>query len=319
MSVTQLAWVRVVSGIISVVCLWVFMTKFRFAKPRLSMRFARKLLLFSLPFASAQILFTWQFRIDIMLITALTNGWQAGVFSASYRILGMILLLPVGFSYALTPAAFESGRKSGQALNLLFRRSVFASMVLGIPAAAGMSLIAEPVMHLFFTSEYVTHLLPLVPLSWCVPCLLLSSVAMNILWGAGRNYSVTLVFGLGLCVNIALDLYLIPIYGAWGAALGALGGQIATLIVALNIIKINLFPTNIGSLLWAPSLASAVMVVALCLLKTMPTHISFVQLLMKGVLGAIIYLIVLLTLGRGVGLHKKDFWPQIKYLITQSI
>lgn len=313
MSIWQLAWARSAGALIAVACLWIFIKKFRFAQPRFRLHFVRPLLLSSFPFALAQMITTWRLKIDILLVTALTDECQAGIFSASGRVLGLLLLLPVAFSYALTPAAFETGRKTMQALAQLYRRSVFISMIIGIPIAAGMFFIAEPFMEFVFGAEYAPRLLPLMPLSWCLPCILLSIIAMNTLWGAGRMYTVPLFFGMGMMVNVAVDLLLIPNYGAWGAALGVLIGQLVTVIAALILVRFTLFRIGIVSLLWVPILSSAVMMAALYVFRGL-LHSLPGLFLIDVALGAAIYMLVLLSLGKVTGLSKKSFWPRVKQL-----
>jgi O-antigen/teichoic acid export membrane protein len=313
MSVEQLAWVRLLGVLVTVACLWVIIKKLRLAQPRLLLSSVRPLLLSALPFGLVQIITTWHFKIDILLVAALTDARQAGIFSASSRTLGLLLLLPMAFSYALTPAAFQAGRKAEQKLVSLYQHSVFVSMVLGMPVTAGIFFIAKPFIRFVFGSEYAPMLLPLIPLSWCLPCIMLSLVTMNTLWGAGRMYTVPLFFGIGLIANIAVDLLLIPNNGAWGAAIGALVGQLVTAIAALIFVRLTFARIGIASLLWAPILSSAVMLAALYgireLLHDLPGIVP-----MEVALGAAIYVLVLHALGKATGLYHRDFWPQLRWL-----
>jgi len=309
-SVAQLAWVRVAGGFVTVACLWFVIEKFHFAKLSLGLRSTGFILIAALPFAFSQMVNAWIFRVDVLLVAALAGEGQAGILSASNRIMGFILLVPMAFSYALAPQAFDLGKKSMDALALLCRRAIFASLTVGIPAAAGMFFIAEPFTLFIFGTEYAPRLLPLFVLAWCLPCIQLSTIAMNILWGADYMYSVPLLFGVGLVVNVIVGILLIPHYGAFGAAIGAFAGQFITVIATLVFMSLKLFRVKIMHILWAPIAASIVM---LLILNAVHHHLQELYvlslLITESIIGAAIYILVFLVLGKFTGLFYEEFCP----------
>ena len=310
-SVEQLAWVRVAGAFVTVACLWFVIEKFHFVKLRLNMRSGGFLLIAALPFALSQIINAWLFRIDVLLVTGLANEGQAGILSASNRIMGFVLLVPMAFSYALTPMAFDLGKKSMNALAILCRRAIFTSSTVGIPVAAGMFFIAEPFTLFIFGPEYAPRLLPLFVLVWCLPCIQLSTIAMNILWGADHMYSVPLLFGVGLVLNVIVGILLIPHYGAFGAAIGAFTGQFITAIAAIVFMSLKLFRVKIMHILWAPVTASVVMLLILNAVQHHLQELNVLPLLItESIIVTSIYILVFFVLGKCTGLFHEEFCPK---------
>jgi len=93
------------------------------------------------------------------------------------------------------------------------------------PLLAGLSIVALP---LLFGKDFQPAVVP--------ACLLLvglavegaAAVASAYLWGAGRPGANSVGMGVGVVITIALDLLLIPRYGASGAAIASSAAYLAT-------------------------------------------------------------------------------------------
>jgi len=129
---------------------------------------------------------------------------------------------------------WERGRRVAVArrLNLILK-----GLGLALATGAAVILIASPLLfHSVFEEKYDGGLtvLPwtLVYCVWFSTCL----VAQNYLWCTERAYLVSLVYGIGLLLNVCLNLMLLPVLGLLGAVLATTlsMGISLTLVYCLN-------------------------------------------------------------------------------------
>ncbi len=288
-SIRLVAFSRVAGGIATLVILIYFIRSLKLTKLRLNTRFLKKLLKGGLPFGLATLVSAWRLRIDIMLLSGISSEAEAGIFAASYRLLNFLLVFTISFSYALTPAAFASGSLSNKELADTCRRSTFAGLVFSVPAAFGIFFFGRIIVEMLFGTEYVPVQFPLEILTWFLPFLLIWSVAMNGLWGAKKEYLVPVFLLAGLIVNIFMDLWLIPLHGAYGAAIGALSALLVSTLLSVIYIRIKLFSLHLVRVLLAPLGSSIIMILALYGMEYL-FETNYVTLFIKIIAGIIIYL-----------------------------
>jgi len=305
-SVQFVASSRVLGGFVTLFLLIYIINSWRLVKFKLNLRLLPKLLLMGLPFGLATLVSAWRLRIDIMLLSALSGEAEAGIFASSYRLLNFLLILALSFSYALTPAAFALGNQNNNKFSNTFRRSTFAGLLLAVPAASGVFFLSRPVISALFGAEYAPVLIPLKILCWVLPCLLVWSATMNSLWGAKREYLVPIFLAVGLMVNIIVDYLLIPVWGAFGASIGALAGLSASILGAIIYLRLKLFSLKLFKLSWAPITGSLIMLGVLYGLHpkliSVPGHL-FIEI----IIGMIIYTACLVGFFRAGILPYSDY------------
>lgn len=154
-------------------------------------------------------------RLDIVLLSKLAGNYSTGVYSAAYRPLGMIQLVPYGVLYSLLPAlsrnagGMEERRRLERAMGLLL--SAAFVVVLFTMTFAG------PAVRILLGQSYAESAIAIKILIWAV-ILRYINFALNLrLLAAGqeRVFVVTSLVCFG--VNIIGNLLLIPIY-SWRAA-----------------------------------------------------------------------------------------------------
>jgi stage V sporulation protein B len=97
--------------------------------------------------------------------------------------------------------------------------------MLGLPIATGGALLAGQLVELLFGAEYreaaTTAALLLLGLAFAYPNSLATTTALAI----GRERAVALIYGSGLLLNVALNLWLVPSVGIEGAGIAMLAAQ----------------------------------------------------------------------------------------------
>lgn len=164
-------------------------------------------------------------RLDFLLLGVLAGPATLGVYAVASKFAELMRLPATALNYVLYPRFTRAlpAVASRDARHLL-GRACLVSMA-ATPLLAGLSIVALP---LLFGKEFQPAVVP--------ACLLLvglavegaAAVASAYLWGAGRPGANSVGMGVGVVITIALDLLLIPRYGASGAAIASSAAYLAT-------------------------------------------------------------------------------------------
>jgi O-antigen/teichoic acid export membrane protein len=200
-------------------------------------------------------------RLDVVLLSRLAGDYATGVYSAAYRPLGTIQLVPYGVLYSLLPAlsrnagGLEEQRRLERAMGFLL--STAFAVVLATMVFAG------PAVRLLLGERYSESAVALKILIWAV-ILRYLNYALNVRLLAGGHERVFVATSLVcLGVNVLGNLILIPIYSWRAAAVLTIVTEIALLAQNLYWLRrtVEAIPTPLG---WArSSLVFAVLLVAL--------------------------------------------------------
>nr|WP_263325373.1 polysaccharide biosynthesis protein [Neobacillus sp. Marseille-Q6967] len=176
-------------------------------------------------------------------MTELGNSFKAA--NAAFSIMNFeshkIVIIPVslatGFSLALVPsitkAFVENDRKSlNQQLNQAFQILLY----LTLPAALGLSLLAEPIYTVFYEhkplgTEVLTVYAPVAIL------FALYLVTASILQGINEQRYTVLSLLVGLLIKLSLNIPLIQMFETRGAVLATALGYLAAILIQFFVIK----------------------------------------------------------------------------------
>jgi O-antigen/teichoic acid export membrane protein/glycosyltransferase involved in cell wall biosynthesis len=199
---------------------------FRLGLDRSWRRFVRE----SLPVGLATLFQSVSSRIGISLLTALAGPAAAGLYSAALRFPHAMSNIPVGIFSALLPAmAAHQGRS--RPVGRFFRSSLFLMAAVSVPLALSFTILARPLVMLLFGSEYVESGFLLQLLAWTIVPVFLGMAFSHVLLSQHELVRrLPWVTGVGLAVNLAANLILIPRMQGRGAALALLLSE-ATLCI----------------------------------------------------------------------------------------
>jgi O-antigen/teichoic acid export membrane protein len=205
---------------------------------------ARQMARFGLPLIAAA-LFGWLATFaDRWLLGLFLGTGQAGLYAAGYdlqmNLLGVPLLVMALAGYPLTIGAYsERGVPAAQTqLRLL---GTFIILIV-LPEAVGVVMTGPLLVNIFLGEEFRPLTLSLLPI--LISATFLKALMLYMNYGyvlAGRTGLTLLAMASAAAVDIALNVILIPHYGAVGAAAAALIGFGAGF--AISVIKMRgVFP-----------------------------------------------------------------------------
>ena len=163
---------------------------------------------------------------DLVMLTAMHGAEQAGVYASAYNLANYCIgTLLAGLGLAVLPHAAKNYLDTNpEATGELLGRNLIILIAIALPATVGLGLIA-PLLGKWLlgnfdqTQSATTTII----------------VAMGIMLAAIRSYGMDIVFmiakktkiqavilGVAAVINILLNLYLIPRWGSYGAAISTL-------------------------------------------------------------------------------------------------
>ncbi len=210
----------------------------RSLRPRFEPRFWRLLLRESFPFALVIFLMTLYTRIDgVMIERLLDNGkYEAGVYAAGYRLLDALNMIGFLFAGLLLPmfARLIKEKESVEPLLGFSFRFIWAG---AITAAMSAYFFQEPLMQLLYAGANAY---------WgeVMGYLLFTFVAVSgtYIWGTlltanGNLKLMNRLLVVGVIGNVLLNLWLIPLYQALGAAIATVATQFIVLFAQMALAR----------------------------------------------------------------------------------
>lgn len=199
------------------------------------LKFAKLILLKSFPFALLALLMGIYYRIDgVMIERMLPNGaHEAGIYAASFRLLDALNMFGYLFATLLLPM-FAGMIRRKENVNELVKFSSELMLVMAVIAGVNCYFFRNEIMRLLYqdSNNYWAEIFGWLMLNF-IP---MSSVYVfgTLLTAKGSLKILNFIALAGMTINVGLNLFLIPNYGALGATFATLITQIFVAVVHIT-------------------------------------------------------------------------------------
>jgi PST family polysaccharide transporter len=156
-------------------------------------------------------------RIDQVMLHSMAGDFVLGHYAAAVRVSELFEALPAAFGSALFPLlciSLTDAPRFRRHLDIGYRYMILAGAGLSVACCLG----ARPIMHLYGGAKYADSAPLLAVLVWSEIPIFFASTFCNGLMAAGLQKLVLWPTVTGAAVNVVLNLYLIPRWGALGAS-----------------------------------------------------------------------------------------------------
>ena len=180
----------------------------------------RRIAEYSIPLVATNSAYVLDNRIDTLLVGALLSPVEVGFYVISDRVVKFVETPMSALGFTISPM-FGSEKAAGniERISRIYEVSLVNTLLLYIPAAAGIILVAEPMVRLVFGAEYVDATVVIQVLGPYIVFKAITKLTDNGLNYLGRARDRA-VFRVGTAVlNVVLTVALIPVFGVAGAAL----------------------------------------------------------------------------------------------------
>ncbi|MFA5211035.1 MAG: flippase [Patescibacteria group bacterium] len=224
----------------------------------------------SIPFALASIFNRIYSYVDSIILSKLAGAEVVGWYSIPYKISYAFQFIPIALVAAVYPRFSEYFYVNKERLRYIFENAVKYLLLLSFPISIGIFVLAKEIVLNIFTAEYENSIIVL-----RVLIIGLIFTFVNFLLGAFLNAcdkqkTQTTLTGIVMLINIVSNLVLIPKYGALGAAISAVFGNIIITIISFLIVPsvMKLSYKFLIKTFFQITLASVVMGVFVCYTKS---------------------------------------------------
>jgi len=214
------------------------LTKTKFMRLKWNFPFFIMILKQSFPFAVLILMMTFYNRIDtVMMERMLPDGAiQAGIYAQGYRLLDATNMIAYLFAVLLLPI-FARMVKFKESVEQLVKLSFSLLITPAIIIAIGSFIYRTEMMNLLY-DEHIELSAPVFGLLMsCFIAIAITYIFGTLLTANSNLKELNIMAGCGILINIALNIYLIPLYHAKGAAIASLVTQFTTALIQVLIVQ----------------------------------------------------------------------------------
>lgn len=185
---------------------------------RLKFTDVRRALKETLPFGASIALATIYGQADVAIVARWLGKTAAGLYSPAISLTTAFFLIPAAIYGVMLPVLSQRYLESHELVRRTSTRLVAWTAALGGALGGGMALIARPLVHFLYGSEFATSSDVLVMLSGVLALKCLSFSLAAIVVAVGWQNRRVVVQALSATVNIALNVLIVQTLGIMGVA-----------------------------------------------------------------------------------------------------
>lgn len=202
----------------------------------------RSFIIDSWPLAAAALLMTIYFRIDITMLAFMTSNATVGQYSAAYNFVLVMNIIPALILPSIFSIISANDGVNNKKVTDTYQFSLVALTIISISLGAIMFTFANQILLLVYGTEFSQGVTTLRILIVGGAILIIDRVCIDLLNATGQFKRTLLIIGVSAVINIALNMYLIPLYADIGAALATAITE-AVLLATLLVITRNYWLT----------------------------------------------------------------------------
>jgi O-antigen/teichoic acid export membrane protein len=206
-------------------------------RPRLDSDVMRLFASLAAPFALAAVFSRVYSYVDSVMLSKLGTVEDVGLYGAAYKLTFAFIFLPSSLAAALYPAMSEYYHRDRRHLAGVYADSFKYLLLVAAPVAFGISALAEPILRLVFSDAFASAAPALRVIVFTLPFAFLYWPTGALLNACDRQARNTTAMGVTMAVNVAMNVFLLPRYGALGAAIASLVSNAVLLTLGLAFIR----------------------------------------------------------------------------------
>jgi O-antigen/teichoic acid export membrane protein len=182
----------------------------------LDLRLLRSWLALALPFALGAFLTNLYFRADVPILSHFRPFQEVGWYQFAYKPFEALQFVPLAVQAAVYPLLGVYYKEPGPMLGIAYQRFFKVLVLLGWPLTVGTFVLVHPIGRLFRLFPQSESSLRILSLG--IVFLFVNSAFTAMLYAIDRQDLFAWTTGVGVVVNVGLNLALIPLYGYLAAS-----------------------------------------------------------------------------------------------------
>ncbi len=223
----------------------------------------------SLPLMLNHMLQSVFFKIDVLLLDQLKGNEVVGWYSAAYKWVDALLIIPAFSVLALFPLMSRRATDDRAGLTRAFEMARRWLVTIALPVSVLTTFLADDLIAILGGQEYLPHgAQALRVMIWFLPFSFVNGLSQYVLIAVGRQRWITFSFAGAVAFNIVANVLVIPPYGYVGAAVVTILTELVLLVPFQRGLR-DLDTAPLLTALWRPALASSALALALLALEVL--------------------------------------------------
>lgn len=176
-------------------------------------------------------------QIDKIMLGKMFDISSVGIYTAAMNIAGLWIFIPMAMIESLRPLIMKEKNVSQERYEHLFSKLNSIIIWISIAAAISITLLSKYIIIIIYGSGFLESTPILIILVWSRIFSLLGTT--RTIWLISENLKryVNVLVGIGAIINFSMNLYLIPIYGALGAAIATIIAEFISSFLVLYFLR----------------------------------------------------------------------------------
>lgn len=209
-------------------------------------------------------------QVDILMLGKLRDASTVGVYSTAYRLVRVGMQLMPALMIALFPFMSEVYVRTPGQLGPIASRVLKLLMTLFIPLAVVTTALADEIIPLLYGPGYDESVFVLRILVWMLVLFAANAVLFRTMLASDNERITMRIAGINMVSSVALNLILIPRWGAPGVAVASLCTSLVAILQNYTYIARRLFKLDWFRLVAKQVLAGALCGAVLLALRSLP-------------------------------------------------
>ena len=215
---------------------WVVSEFARFKKSLLDSDFVRNAIPLAIPLGLSNLFILLFLRTDSVMIEAFVGEVATAQYALAFRILEALVIVPSIFVTVLLPRLSILSKTDLSMFHRISWRTTLGMFFVATFLSAAVWAGAPTIIRLIDDSAVMLPSVPLLQvLIWSFPLSATNFLLSTTLTAADKQKSMAIILGIAAVLNIVLNLWSIPVYGATGAAYATIATQIIVSISFLYV------------------------------------------------------------------------------------
>lgn len=268
LSIIILASVYIISSMAALIfSLIIYVWKFNLPNFEIDCKFWRLTLIAALPLSVSALFAVIAFNVDSVLLSILKGNAAVGIYTAPYKLMTAMIFVPVVFTSAIFPVLSKFYVDGKESLKISYKKSFKYLIILSLPISVGTTLLSNKIILIIYGSQFMASIIVLQILIWTIPLIFLSYFSGTVLASINKQNLLFKIAGIGMLVNIILNVHFIPQYSYIAASIITIITELMNVSLSTYYLSRFVCSVNLKRLVWRPIIASSVMgsVVILCI------------------------------------------------------
>lgn len=198
-------------------------------------------------------------NLDSVMLGFMKNDYEVGLYTTSIKVKTILIsVITAGASVLLPRVSYLLKNKEFKEYEKTCKKSFRFILIASLPITVFFAIFSKECIGVLAGKEFMDSVIPMIIL---MPTVLIIgftyNMGMEMLISAGKEIAVFWASCGGAIADLTINLFLIPIWGATGAAVGTLFAEVVVLLIEYSFIKkIDYMKNTLKGLPWWKTLTT---------------------------------------------------------------